>query len=344
MSTLRYLESDWPNVSIGIPTLNSERYLHTCLRSIFIQKYPAKTEVIIVDGGSTDQTLQIARHFPVKIIETTLRNPELAKLTAFRESSGDVFFYLDDDNELISPKWLESMIYPLIDDSTIAGSFTHHLATKQDSAITRYLSYDKLQRDPLLQHFSIGIEDTFVAQKTGYTLCQFSPSRTPPVGLVLYRRKDVISLLESEKFDERRIFDIDLPSVFAMHGRTRFAYVSVGVRHVHANHMFTLIKKRVRNVKSIFLPTYSTRKFVWFSTNDRKTLTKLLKWLCSSNLIIPLTVSGTKKFIHHKDKVLLLEPLVGLVLTDAVLLAFIFDREGRKMIAKALTTTLFRGL
>jgi len=337
------LESDWPTVSIAIPTLNSERRLEMCLRSIFNQRYSGTIEVIIVDGGSTDRTLDIARRFPVKLIEAPVRNPELAKLTAFQRSTGDIFFYLDDDNELTSPYWVRDMIYPLIDDSTISGSFTHHLATKQDSAITRYLSYDKLQRDPLLAHFSVGIEETFIAQKTGYILCEFTSGRTPPVGLVLYRREDVVILLETEKLDERRIFDIDLPTTFVMSGRSRFAYVPVGVKHAHADNMLTLIRKRIRNVKYIFLPTYSKRKFAWFSTQNRRTLARILQWLCWSNLLVPLSVSGLKKFLRYKDAVLLLEPLVGLVLTDTVLFAFISDYEGRRIIGRALKTLFFGG-
>lgn len=342
-STSRCLESDWPIVSIGIPTLNSERHLYGCLRSIFAQKYPAKIEVIIVDGGSIDRTLQIARRFPVKIIETLVENPELKKLTAFRRSTGDIFFYLDDDTELTSPYWLRDMIYPLTDDSTIVGSFTHHLATKQDSAITRYLSYDKLQRDPLLAYFSVGIEETFVAQKNGYILCEFIPDRTPPVGVVLYRRKDIFSLLKSEKIDGRRFPDIDLPATFARIGRTDFAYVPVGLRHIHVDNAVALIRKRVRNVKKCFLPTYSTRRFIWFSTEDRKSVAKVLQWIGISNLFIPLMISGLRKYLRYKDPVLLLEPLVGIVVTFAILFAFISDQEGRKMIGEALTAVFFGG-
>ncbi len=342
LSAAAEFESNWPSVSIGIPTLNSESHLFRCLHSIFTQKYPAKMEVTIVDGGSTDRTPHIARRFPVKFIEAPVRNPELAKLTAFQKSAGDIFFYLDDDNELTSPYWLKDMIYPLIDDRTIVGSFTHHLATKKDPAITRYLSYDKIQRDPLLAHFSVGIEETFVAPRTGYILCEFTLGRTPPVGLVLYRRKDVVSLLENERLDKRRIFDIDLPTTYAMTGQTRFAYVPIGVRHIHANNILTLIRKRIRNIKSIFLPTFSKRRFVWFSTHDKKTLTRIVRWLCWANLFVPLTVSGLKKCLRYRDRVLLLEPLIGLILTNTVLFAFISDHEGRKMIGRALTTIFSR--
>jgi glycosyltransferase involved in cell wall biosynthesis len=312
-----------------------------CLRSIFAQKYPGKVEVIVVDGGSVDRTLEKAKRFPVWIIETSIKNPELAKLLAFEKSTGDVFFYLDDDNELTSPDWLKKMVYPLVCEPTIVGSFTHHTAFREDSAVTRYLSYDKLQRDPLLRYFSVGIEETFVEYKKDYIVCEFSPNKIPPVGLVLYRRRDVKSLLKTEQIDRRRIFDIDLPATFVKHGYTRFAYVPVGIRHMHANNMLALIKKRVITVKRAFLPTYPSRKFIWFSIEDKRSLTKILKWLFLANSIIPLTISGIKKYMRYKDRVLLLEPLIGLVLTDTVLFVFIFDRKGRLMIGKALTTILF---
>jgi glycosyltransferase involved in cell wall biosynthesis len=53
-----------------IPTLNSEATLGKCLRSLASQTLAAR-EVLIVDGGSTDQTVEIARSFPgsARVIE-----------------------------------------------------------------------------------------------------------------------------------------------------------------------------------------------------------------------------------------------------------------------------------
>lgn len=52
--------------SIIIPTLNSEKYLKQCLNSIFKQTYK-NFEVIIIDGGSSDNTLKIIRNYKKKI-------------------------------------------------------------------------------------------------------------------------------------------------------------------------------------------------------------------------------------------------------------------------------------
>ena len=52
-------------LSILIPAYNSERWLPRCLTSILSQ-IKDEVEVIIVDDGSTDRTLQCAREFAEK--------------------------------------------------------------------------------------------------------------------------------------------------------------------------------------------------------------------------------------------------------------------------------------
>ena len=54
-------------VSLYIPCFNAAETIHLCLEAVFKQKYPLKG-VLVVDDGSTDETVDIAAKYPVKII------------------------------------------------------------------------------------------------------------------------------------------------------------------------------------------------------------------------------------------------------------------------------------
>lgn len=54
-------------VSIVIRTKNEERFVGQVLEKIFSQDYPAPFEVLVLDSGSTDATLQIVARFPVRL-------------------------------------------------------------------------------------------------------------------------------------------------------------------------------------------------------------------------------------------------------------------------------------
>ncbi|MDG6921206.1 MAG: glycosyltransferase family 2 protein [Nitrososphaerota archaeon] len=327
---------EWPSVSIAIPTFNSVTRVRRCLQSVFAQKYPSKIEVLVVDEGSTDGTLDIVREFPVRLLQGSFGGPEIAKMAAFRNATGELFFYLDDDNELTSSDWISKMAFPLIDDASIVGSFTHQHAAWNDPDVIKYLSYDKLQRDPFLAYFSIGIEETFVESRPEYTVCRFTPARTPPQGLLVSRQADIQRILESDALSENRALDIDLTAALVARGRVRFAYVSVGIIHHFADSFKTLIKKRVIHVKRGFLASYPNRRFVWAATSDKDSMKKMVKWIVISNSILPLFISGFRKYRRLGDPVLLLEPLVGLVLTDAAYYAFLTDPRGRRVAFEGL--------
>ena len=55
-------------ISVVIPVLNGEKYIRPCLESVLSQNIK-DIEVIVVDGGSNDGTLQIIKNF----IEKDLR-------------------------------------------------------------------------------------------------------------------------------------------------------------------------------------------------------------------------------------------------------------------------------
>jgi succinoglycan biosynthesis protein ExoA len=57
-----------PFVTIVIPTLNEERYLERCLRSVLDDPYPReRLELLVLDGGSTDATVEIAERLAAEL-------------------------------------------------------------------------------------------------------------------------------------------------------------------------------------------------------------------------------------------------------------------------------------
>ena len=103
-----------PLVSILIPAFNAQEYLADTLRSAVGQTWPRK-EIIVVDDGSTDQTLPIARQFvsnSVRVVTQKNEGAAAARNKAFSLSQGDYIQWLDAD-DLMAPDKIARQIEAL---------------------------------------------------------------------------------------------------------------------------------------------------------------------------------------------------------------------------------------
>lgn len=90
----------WPLISVVMPALNQGAYLEEAIRSVLLQGYP-RIELIVVDGGSTDGTLDVlARYEPwLKYwVSEQDRGPASALNKGFAMASGDLFAFLNADD------------------------------------------------------------------------------------------------------------------------------------------------------------------------------------------------------------------------------------------------------
>ena len=104
-------------VSVVIPALNEEEFIGSCLRALRAQTVPA--EIIVVDNGSSDRTVDIARCYADKVIEAPgVRIYTLRQIGA-EAASGEVIATTDADT-ITPPKWIESLLVHFKDPSVVA--------------------------------------------------------------------------------------------------------------------------------------------------------------------------------------------------------------------------------
>jgi glycosyltransferase involved in cell wall biosynthesis len=90
-----------PKISVIIPTRNEEGVIQECLSSIFEQSL-RPYEVIIVDGHSTDDTLNRASKFPVKVFfESKPSSLPNARNIGISKATGDLLLIMDADTILL---------------------------------------------------------------------------------------------------------------------------------------------------------------------------------------------------------------------------------------------------
>lgn len=102
-------------VSIIVPSFNEEQFIKKSLSSIrgqsLINEYPEMFEIILVDSGSTDNTVPIAESYVDRLITTKIRGKLTARNLATAHSRGNIIVAADSDSYYPS-FWLNTLLEP----------------------------------------------------------------------------------------------------------------------------------------------------------------------------------------------------------------------------------------
>lgn len=87
-------------ISVIIPSYNQQEYLADSIESVLTQTVKPH-EIIVVDDGSTDSSLEIARKYPVTVIQQVNKGLSSARNTGIMNATGDYCFFLDADDIIL---------------------------------------------------------------------------------------------------------------------------------------------------------------------------------------------------------------------------------------------------
>lgn len=115
-------------VSIVLRVKNEGKTLDRVLEGVARQRFEGNLEILVVDSGSTDNTLEIAQKHGARIVHIP---PEkfswgYALNYGAGQSSGDVIVYLSGHCVPVDDSWLGALLEPF-DDPKVAGVYSRHV-------------------------------------------------------------------------------------------------------------------------------------------------------------------------------------------------------------------------
>lgn len=244
------------NFSIITPTFNSEKYIYKVLDSLANQD-EINFEVLIIDAGSEDKTIEICEKFKKKIkisfYDNKVGDSETAKFIGIENSKGKFIVLLDSDNIIQSNKWLSSALNIFNEYENVVCIETPWLINKNDSIYNQYFSLMQIG-DPFVKYFSPKYMSSYLIKETNeYKIIKHN-EKSPPVtssGNGVFYKKNSLnrSINKKNKFEESNYssFLISEGHLFAM------LKSPISTHHIYTENFTDFLKKRKRTAIKFFL-------------------------------------------------------------------------------------------
>lgn len=338
-----------PSVSFVIATYNSGRTLESCLSSISTQDYPKdKIEVIVSDGGSSDNTLELAKSYKAKIIkvDSKMQGPEYNRAQGAFSAKNEVLAFLDHDNVLPHKKWIDNMVRPFIEESKTIGVETlRYHYNKHDTLLGRFFSLfcvnDMLpfylgKADRLsylysnLQEYGV-FKKAKVEDRGKYYLVEFNKDFIPTLGSNgFFIRREL--LFSQANVDADSFFHIDVNVDLIRKGFNRYAFIKDTIVHrTEVRGLIDYLRRRKLFMEGYHLKKSSKRRY---SVYEKKDFFKLLLFIIISATVVKPFSDSIRGFIKLRDWAWFLNPVMCYMLL--VVYSYVAIKGGVKKYARAV--------
>jgi phenylacetate-CoA ligase len=275
-------------ISIIIPIFNSEKTIKKCIESILNQSYK-NFELLLIDNGSTDNTLNIIKQYmiknkKIKLLKEVKRGRGPARYKGEINSKGKIILMTDSDC-ILPENWIIEMSKPILN---------YECDGIQGSEISGKNDFWNININKIMNHkrfkFTLGNIDTknfairkSILQKIGYTSRKYISGNDTDLSIRLY--KDGIKIKYIKK---------------------------IKVKHIYPSKTFMIIKKQIIRAKWCTIITNDNKKYLkktQFFNDTNQTFFSFIKIF--PGLIITLFNRGLNKM--YVDMIYGLSWRVGLM-------------------------------
>ena len=324
-------------------TYNGERTLNSCLEHLFNQDYPKNSfELIIMEGGSDDETLNIIDKYKNKGLRILLY-PNLGKRKegkgmgmdlGTKKAKGDLLFFMDQDNLLIQKGCLSNLVNIIEKNKKLSAVQAQTIIPKKSTIIDKYLG-------------AIGIEDPFAIPYSLKSQIILNPKKFKYIKTENYYVYEVNKnnfyyagnngyLTRKKDFFESGGYTQDIDNFYRMATSKRKYNIAVAknikIYHKTSDELVHFLKKRNFYIRSYLLKNYENRDFYWINLkkNNFKQNFKFLNTILFNLLIIPGLFQGIRVAVRQRKWFWLIHPVMLFFITLEYIYSFFYAKIFKK--------------
>lgn len=311
-----------PSISVVTATYNSGKVLDECLRAVRSQDYPQdKIEIILGDGGSTDNTLGIAKKYNAKVIKIPKdkQHAEYNRGVAFNRAKNELVLILDHDNFISYKTWLKDMVAPLLESPKMVATETAYYGySRCHKLMDRYCALfgisepvpfymGKADRLPYFAKTWINLGDA--VDKGDYFLVEFEkdPRKIPTIGTngCLMRRELV---MKNADVRPEYHYPIDVMVDVIKNGHNQFGFIKKSLVHLtNYGGFWPYLKRRIKFIEEYHFQHASRRRYSVFMKGDEW---QLVRYVVYSLTIVKPTLDAIKGYMVINDIAWFVNPLL----------------------------------